>query len=151
MKIYLAQHGKAVDEKVDPQRPLSETGVIETTRIAGALANSGLVSVEKILHSGKLRAMQTAQIFAGALCGSDRVEKMDGINPLDGAAACVNEIENAAGGLMIVGHLPNLSKVVSKLVTGDENAGIVSFKYSGVISLEKQGDGKWAVVPLLYF
>jgi phosphohistidine phosphatase len=66
MRLYLVQHGEAVAEDVDPARPLSATGQSDVTKVARFLAASGL-SVSQVLHSGKLRAEQTAALLAAAL------------------------------------------------------------------------------------
>ncbi len=66
MRIYLVQHGEAVAKDVDPERPLSEQGHNDVEKIATFLGNTQL-GMERILHSGKLRAEQTAEIFADKL------------------------------------------------------------------------------------
>lgn len=62
MAICLVQHGEALPEEQDPERGLSEAGRSETRRIAEVAAGYG-VQVARIEHSGKKRALQTAEIF----------------------------------------------------------------------------------------
>ncbi|HDD66024.1 MAG TPA: phosphohistidine phosphatase SixA, partial [Nitrososphaeria archaeon] len=62
MKVYLVQHGEAKREEEDPARPLTEEGKREVEDVARFLAELG-VRVDRILHSGKLRAAQTANIL----------------------------------------------------------------------------------------
>jgi len=64
--LYLAQHGKSFSEAEDPERRLTPEGVAETERGAGLLAAVG-VKVAEVLHSGKARARQTAEIFSRRL------------------------------------------------------------------------------------
>ena len=41
MDVYLVQHGEAVSEEQDPQRPLSEAGSAAVARVASVLAALG--------------------------------------------------------------------------------------------------------------
>ena len=61
--LYLVQHGEAVPDDVDPARPLSQAGKKDVERLAEFLARRKL-AVSRILHSGKLRAQQTAELIA---------------------------------------------------------------------------------------
>jgi len=47
--------------------------------------------------------------------------------------------------IAIVGHLPYLSKLTSKLICGDENKKIVDFKQGSVLCLEKQIDNLFVI------
>jgi len=66
MAVYLVQHGKSLNDQEDPEKGLSERGKAETERIAG-VAQGYAVQVSSILHSGKKRARQTAEIMAARL------------------------------------------------------------------------------------
>jgi phosphohistidine phosphatase len=133
VSIYFVQHGVAVPEQVDPNRPLSVEGRKEVQGIAAHLREVG-VAVGKVCHSGKTRARETAQIFAEQL-GDGNLYEVSGMNPND------DVIRFAAGlkedNTMYVGHLPHLGKLVSYLVAGDENAGVVKFVNGGVVCVEK--------------
>ena len=87
MDIYLIQHGQALSAEQDPQRPLSEEGRVATARVADHLAALGtrLISppITQVRHSGKLRAQQTAEIYARALCPDVVPEPVEGMNPKD--------------------------------------------------------------------
>ncbi len=150
MKVYLVQHGKAADEKQDPNRPLTKEGVDETKSVA-QIALMGMIRPAMIFHSGKIRAMQTAEIFDDALKPSRGVHELDSMAPNDDVLRALEVINSESIDIMLVGHLPHLSKLVSKLVTGDEKKKIVSFKNSGIICLEKQEDSSWAIVPLVFY
>ena len=63
--LYLVQHGEAVAESVDPNRPLSGPGRVTVEQVAAWAAWQG-VKVDQIRHSGKLRAEQTAAISSSA-------------------------------------------------------------------------------------
>src|SRR5688500_9788627 len=63
MRLYLVQHGEAVPEQVDPQRPLSEAGRRDVQAMARLLAGAG-IRPTRIVHSGKRRAQETAELLA---------------------------------------------------------------------------------------
>jgi phosphohistidine phosphatase len=135
MPIYFVQHGVAVSKEVDPNHPLSAEGRREVESIAAHLRKAG-VAVKTFCHSGKTRAKETAQIFAEQL-GDGNLHEVSGMNPKD-------DVTSFAAGLkeddtMYVGHLPHLGKLVSYLVTGDENAGVVKFVNGGVVCVDREG------------
>ena len=70
--LYLVRHGEATSEEQNPARPLTEPGAKEVEQIAAWFTSTKL-PVDEIRHSGKLRAQQTAEIFAQylGLPGSD--------------------------------------------------------------------------------
>ena len=65
MRLYLVQHGDALPEQVDPERPLSAEGRRDVEAVARLLASAGTRAV-RVAHSGKLRAQQTAEVLAAA-------------------------------------------------------------------------------------
>ena len=81
MKLYLAQHGEAVAKTEDAQRPLSDQGRHDVRAMAALLQSAG-VRVERVWHSGKRRAEQTARLLAGALLPRGRKpQAIEGIGP----------------------------------------------------------------------
>jgi phosphohistidine phosphatase len=148
--LYLVQHGKAFDEKVDPERKLTPEGVAETTLVASYLAGVR-VSVNGVVHSGKARALQTAEIFAKYL-NARFIKAIDGLNPNDDPGIIAGKLGELGDGVMIVGHLPHLSKLVSLLVVGNSSIQVVNFRYSGVLKLRYLGGGwviDWYITPEL--
>ncbi len=148
MRIYLVQHGEAKSEDVDPERSLTEKGIEETERIAEILNRKG-IKIFKIYHSGKKRAYQTANIFSEILDVPS--EKSEGLNPLDDINLWFEKIKNEDNDIMIVGHLPFLERLSSKILCGNEDLKIVKFRYSCVVCLEKTELNvffiKWFLVP----
>ena len=116
MKLYLAQHGPAIDKKIDPDRPLSTEGRSQVENVARYFRSLN-IKIPQILHSGKTRAVQTAEIFADVLA-SAIPNRLDGLSPNDPAqpiAKALNEWENDS---MIVGHFPFMPHMLSHLLTG---------------------------------
>ena len=145
MRIYFVQHGLALSKDVDPNRPLSAEGRREVETISAYLQKAG-VTVKKACHSGKLRAKETAQIFATKI-GDGNILELRGMGPNDDVMEFVARLE---GDVMYVGHLPHMEKAVSYLVTGDETAGVVKFVNAGVVCVEKDDNGYhigWHLTP----
>ena len=66
MRLYLVQHGAAKSEAEDPQRGLTDEGQRTVERMADFLAALRL-PLDRIEHSEKMRARQTAEILAARL------------------------------------------------------------------------------------
>ena len=144
MMLYLIQHGEAVDKSVDPDRPLTADGREAVMRVAAFAARAG-VSVSTVWHSGKTRAAQTAAIVAQHWAGSVAPAGHDGLNPKDDVNALVRELGAHESDLAIAGHLPHLSRLVSRLVLGKESCEIVVFQRGGVVALERVDAGEWRI------
>ncbi len=142
MKLYLIQHGEAKPEAEDPERSLTRRGEEEARRVAMAAKRLGL-HPSKICHSGKLRAKQTANLFAEAL--NRPAEAAQGLSPNDDVRPWRARISEGSDDLMLVGHLPFLEKLVSLLISGDENKRLVFFRYSVIVCLDQREDKGWGV------
>jgi phosphohistidine phosphatase len=144
MKIYLVQHGEAVAKEVDPERPLTDQGTTDVQRIAGALKHAG-VEVKRVVHSGKLRARQTAEILAIEIAPGMQLETSDLIRPNDNPAAFDLQINGGNLDTMVVGHLPFMAKLVSHLVAGDDSQAVVAYQPGSVVCLELIGNDSWQI------
>jgi len=159
MRLYLVQHGMAVPKTDSPERPLSDAGRTAVQKVASFLARSQL-NISGIVHSGKLRSVQTALLLSETLGRGQVVEEcIYPIGPNDPITPLFEAIEDGPsehidGDQMIVGHLPFMGKLLSRLVCGDELETIVHFKPGTVVALERgqNGDGwtvMWVVRPEL--
>ena len=83
MALYLVQHGEAKSEQEDKERPLSGKGRQEADAVAKKMAEAE-IKAERIYHSPKLRALQTAEIFAARL--GSQASAMEGLKPMDDPA-----------------------------------------------------------------
>lgn len=142
MQVYLVQHGRAMSKEEDPARPLTAAGRDEVERVARAAAAAG-VCPASILHSGKLRARQTAEIFAAHMKPADGVHAVEGLDPTDESQRARERVEAADAPLMLVGHLPHLSRLASGLLADDPDRAIVGFHNGGVVCLEGQERHFW--------
>ena len=66
MALFLVQHGISAHKEIDPEKGLTDHGKTETERIAGVAKGYG-IRVARIIHSGKKRARQTAEILQNIL------------------------------------------------------------------------------------
>ncbi len=143
MKLYLIQHGISEPKEVDPDRPLTMRGKDETRRMAEFIRSG--VEAERILHSGKTRAKQTAEIFAEHLDLKEGVEAAEGLDPLEDPQLWAKRLEGEDRNLMLVGHLPHLSRLASLLLCGDPQREVIRFRNSGVVCLERDDQGRWSL------
>jgi phosphohistidine phosphatase len=144
MHLYLVQHGEAKSKEDDPERPLTERGKLLVQKVARFLRPSGL-KVKAVWHSGKTRAQQTAEILVSALTSDQGIVARDGLAPNDPVGPVREAIEQSDGDLMVVGHLPFLSRLAASLLTGSEQNEVVSFQYGTVVALTAREDGSWAI------
>ena len=82
MRLYLVQHGDAVPEQVDPERPLRAAGRRDVEAVARLLASKSM-RAERVARSGKLRARQIAELLAAALAPGIAPKIMASLNPND--------------------------------------------------------------------
>jgi phosphohistidine phosphatase len=145
MALYLVQHGKCLSKAADPEQWLSEPGISETRQIARVAAGYRVV-VKRIHHSVKTRARQTAEIFAHALHPADGVHQIEGIKPMDDVTAIASEL-NPKDALMLVGHMPFMSRLTAYLVSGRIEPPVFKFQNSGIVCLDRMPDEKyWQIV-----
>jgi phosphohistidine phosphatase len=144
MELYLVQHGEATPKEVDPERPLTARGQVEVLRVAQAAHAAG-VTVSTIYHSGKLRAQQTAEILAKELQVAEAPSSLEGLSPNDDPDLVGRALDSFLSPVMLVGHLPHMSRLCSLLVVGDPDQHSVRFRMGAIVCLVKGGSGVWRV------
>lgn len=144
MKIYLVRHGESLDSDQDATRPLSARGRKDIENLGKFLANSK-PHIFHIIHSGILRAKQTACILANALKFSDEIESRVGLQPLDDIMDIKEELKNYSNNILIVGHLPFMPRLLSALMVGNESKTMVSFEPGALVCLENIEDESWTI------
>ncbi|RJQ16655.1 MAG: phosphohistidine phosphatase SixA [Nitrospiraceae bacterium] len=144
MHLYLVQHAEALTEEEDTSRSLSEKGIGNIKRVAAFVAGSN-IRVEKICHSGKMRALQTAQVLAEHLKFGKNLTYTDGLSPLDDPRIWLDRLSRMNEDILLAGHLPHSGRLASLLLCGDGEKNIIDFKMGGVVCLKRSEDGKWAV------
>ena len=150
MKLFLVQHAEAKPKEEDPKRSLSEKGRNEIKKVAIFLEKEGIIKVNKIIHSGKTRAKQTAEILSEYLSPTANVKEEQNLEPLADPLIWAKKLEEMDEDIMLVGHLPHLSKLSSYLLCGDENKEIVKFKMGGILCLNRENANwsiEWMIIP----
>ena len=148
MKTYFMQHGLALASDIDPARPLSEEGKVETARI-GTLLQRHDIRIDQILHSGKLRAEQTASIMAETL-GISEIRELAGMGPNDNPQQLIDQLDQDHS--LHVGHLPHIQRVVTRLITTHDDPAVIQFRNSAVACVQLAGEGNrlnWFITPQL--
>ncbi|WP_461210980.1 SixA phosphatase family protein [Desulfocurvus sp. DL9XJH121] len=136
MDIYLMQHGSCLSKEIDPAMPLSPVGRDQILRSAEAARAMGL-RFGRIVCSPKLRAVQTAEMMAGAMGYPP-----DGITTSEAFKAMAPPAEGErflralnADSVFVAGHLPNLADLAAFILYGDtrlrlhvENGGLTCIR-----------------------
>jgi phosphohistidine phosphatase len=143
MRLLLVQHGEAVADTVDPAKPLSHQGVRDVQALAASCRRFGL-RAKDIIHSGKTRAQQTAEILADTL--SLPVRAVAGLDPLDPVRPVAYQCEDWTDDRIIVGHMPFLGRLATTLLAGREDPAAVTFQRGGMICLEKGSPREWSLL-----
>jgi phosphohistidine phosphatase len=152
MALYLVQHGKSRSSTEDPEKKLSAEGKADSERI-GEVSAGYRVPVAQILHSGKMRAQQTAEIFKRHLSPPSGMDMRTGMNPLDDVCHFARAIDIDRN-LMLVGHLPFLERLIGLLVCGNPDQLVFKMQNSGIVCLDRI-DGTshpvicWALMPTI--
>ncbi len=145
MRVYLVQHADAVPAEDNADRPLSDNGRTDVQRVASFLARS--VRVGRIIHSPKTRARDPAVLLAQVLGPGGVVEEApSGLAPNDATDALAGAIAGWSEDAIVVGHLPFMGRLASRLVAGSEEANVAAFQPGTVVCLERaDDDGGWAL------
>jgi phosphohistidine phosphatase len=144
MKLYLVQHGEACAKEVNPERPLTDQGQADIDRLAAFLKQAG-IQIDRVIHSEKLRAIQTAERLAAAIAPGVELETSGIINPNDNPKAFDWQSESWDRATLVVGHLPFMAKLVSHLVIEDENRLITAYQPGSVVCLELNSNAHWQI------
>lgn len=141
MNLYLLRHGIAVERGTpgyakDADRPLTPEGERKLRLIAKAMQALEL-SFDRILSSPYLRARQTTEVVAKSLDLCRKLDFSDSLVP-DGSTqklvAVLNRLRPAPEDVLLVGHEPYLSGLISLLVAGQESCSVV-LKKGGLCKL----------------
>ncbi|MBN2289028.1 MAG: phosphohistidine phosphatase SixA [Candidatus Glassbacteria bacterium] len=143
MKLYLVRHGEAKTELEDVSKPLNEKGRQDVRHLGRTLKNMN-VRVPRIVHSGRLRAEETAKLLADSLEGAAEVKKMKGLAPNDSIGPTLDWVNAEEEDLMIVGHLPFLASLLEELVRVSDPEELPKFDSGNLVGVERIGDS-WQI------
>lgn len=146
MDIFILRHGIAAERDArrypdDDQRPLTSEGRKKLRRIAAFLKDRGY-RFDLVLTSPLVRARQTAEIVASILGLEDHLQETPHLSPGGDPRRLIAEISvHKAGSVLLVGHEPYLSCLISVLLSGREGL---------EINLKKGGFCHLSVGSLIY-
>jgi phosphohistidine phosphatase len=156
MQLYIVRHGIAVDggEGIpDGSRPLTDKGRRRFQKAARAFGKLGH-KLDLILTSPLVRAVQTAEILAGAAKHGE-VAVLEELDPKFDVAtlrAVLAKRAGRSGAVAIVGHEPQLSSVLAAL-SGVAQADI-DLKKGAIVRVDastltdgKPVDARWWLKP----
>jgi phosphohistidine phosphatase len=132
MDLYILRHGKAEDAGqgiTDAERKLTKKGRDEIAGVVEWMVAQDL-TFDLIATSPLARASETAEIVAEGLNMPKKPKVWKVLVPGGNPDDVCREIEDhaGAGALLLVGHEPLLSSLISRIIAGDEKAGIVLTK-----------------------
>lgn len=136
MEIYLMQHGLAVSEMEDPERPLSAQGRKQIEVSAAAMAKMDL-RFDLIIASTKSRSRQTAEIIAKTLdYPLKAIVQTEAAKPSASPQELVNFLKQhrEKQAIFVAGHLPSLTETASLLLAGKDGVK-VRFENGGLCCL----------------
>ena len=128
MNLYVLRHGLARDPNGplyanDDERPLTAKGVKRMRRQVKGMNALGL-SMDAIVASPLARAVQTAEIVHRGLREPGRLVTSSALRPSEHPATLLEELAaeyTFMDDVMVVGHEPHLSGLISVVVTGEED------------------------------
>ncbi len=140
-ELYILRHGIAVEPGTpgipDDERPLTAKGQKRMHEIARGVRRLDL-RLEGIVTSPLPRARESAEIVAEELDADDRLETAEILAAGSDAASIQNWLrERTQERLMIVGHNPALSDLITLLILGKRRLGpqVCDLKKGGIAAL----------------
>ncbi|HUH05933.1 MAG TPA: histidine phosphatase family protein [Kofleriaceae bacterium] len=118
MKIYLVRHAQAVSAGpglTDADRFLSADGR-ETARYVGGKLREEGIEVPSLLTSPLVRAVQTAELLAGALDYFGVIESSRALIPGCEPQVIAAELMARNADVLVVGHEPTISALAAFLI-----------------------------------
>ena len=142
-RLWLMRHGEAGSARIDAERPLSERGRMEVSRMAAWFAETcfgGGTAREpnrlRILASPYRRAQQTASLMAKPL--GIKVETLEIVTPEDAIEPVIDWLmSQPAQDRLVISHMPLVAELTGRLVEGDGQAR-AGFPTAAIASLEAE-------------
>jgi phosphohistidine phosphatase len=157
-QLYMLRHGIAVPPGTsgyeDDERPLTPKGERRLRQVGRALRRLDL-KLDRIVSSPLPRALHSAEIVADVLGLCSLVEKDDALRSGQSAGAIKEWLAGRSEQrLLIVGHDPAFSELVSLLVTGKTAPAVYQLRKGGMAAFcgLPSGDFQldWLVRPRLF-
>lgn len=142
MDLYILRHSDAAPHGTmrDADRPLTDEGIRKMTKLAKAMREMDL-SFDTILSSPYIRAKETAEITGEILQCKSLVKFTSNLASDGDPSALLKEIRedsSRGGSVLIVGHEPYLSGLISVLISDRPDVSI-RFRKAGLCKLAVEG------------
>ena len=134
------RHGETVSGMPDWQRVLSDKGRAQSSAMAQSARRHGL-SVAWVYHSGILRAQQTAELVAAVLAPEQGLREISGLCPDDDPLIVKARVDSANHSVLLVSHLPFLSRLAGLMTTGDSDRSVIEFGPATLVCLTRHANG----------
>ncbi len=144
MGLLLVRHSdaaQAAGQTDDFARSLTKSGRDKARAVALSLKQRG-VQFDRFVTSPRVRAVQTAEIFAHVLGFSDAVISLPSLSYTVPAELAVRELSALSGHVAAFGHMPTLGEI-AQLLTRSRT---VSFATAEAVWIEN-GKLVWAIDP----
>ena len=161
MDIFILRHGEAGKRTAsggnDSKRSLTAAGIQEITEIAESLEKIG-AKFDVILTSPLKRAQQTADLVARQFKVQRRLRQVQELSPEGSKSNLYRMLSSFKEGtsILLVGHNPYLSEMISEVVT-DGKYGRINIKKGGVARIrvtnltpKLKGELRWLITPRLF-
>jgi phosphohistidine phosphatase len=160
MNLYILRHAIATDAGTpgienDSQRPLTQEGAVKMRSIARGMRKLDL-QLDLVLSSPYVRARQTAEIVANEFKLKSEFHVNSALVPGAPEGKIIAEITKRypqKNNILLVGHEPSLSALISKLLSGDSTLSI-TMKKGGLCRLnidslayDRCADLEWLLYP----
>jgi phosphohistidine phosphatase len=156
MPLYLMRHGEAAQGNDDALRPLTVSGCAAVQDVAQQAADQN-AQMDRIFHSGLVRAEQTAQLLAEPLGFQGEISRRAGLQPEDDPEPIARwlfdeTMAHPDTGLALVGHLPFMERLAARLLAGPSIPPPVRFTPATLVKLSRSSDGRrfeleWTLTP----
>jgi phosphohistidine phosphatase len=152
MNLYVMRHGPAGQRGSTPgdfERPLTPKGRESTAAAARGLRRLG-IGPAHVISSPLTRCLQTAELVATELSDGRTPEAMEALAPGAQPGAILAAVRNLEGSVLLVGHDPDFSRLVSYLLAADARP-FLDLSKGGVVALDSHGPPEPGSCTLLWY
>jgi len=157
MIVYFVRHASAGQRKLSPKkdekRPLDAEGVHQCTQM-GRILSAMEASVEAVISGPLKRATQTAVLIANEIGFEGKLNLENALRPeakYDNFREMLRKYSKFES-LMVVGHNPNFSEFIGRMVVSNGDRAYIELKKAAVAKIEseqKKSVLHWLLTPRL--
>jgi phosphohistidine phosphatase len=161
LDLFILRHGEAGQRvsagRGDFQRSLTAAGQKEVSDIAKSLKELG-TKFDVVITSPLKRAHQTAAIVAKIFKMEKKMQDWDELSPEGNRLDLYNKLSQLKqqSSVLVVGHEPYLSGMISEMIFDGNNGGKIALKKSGLARIriissapKLHGELRWLLTPKL--